>query len=141
MNKKGYPATINRDENGSFIVDFPDFKGDCYTFGRTLEKALEMAREALEGTIVIFIQKGITLPEPYSQEIDENKYDMVVDIDVDVALLYDKAMNQVVRKNTSLPFWLAKLAKDKGISLSAFLKDSLKKELNVDEFCMDQQDN
>lgn len=141
MAKKGYPATINREEDGSFIVDFPDFNGDCFTFGRTLEKALKMARDALEGTIIVFAQKGVEIPSPHSQEIDESKHDMVVDIDVDVDSLYNKAMNQVVRKNTSLPFWLVKLAKDKGISLSAFLQDSLKKELNVDEFCMDQKDN
>lgn len=134
MVKRSYPATINRDEDGSFIVDFPDFDGDCFTFGRTLEKALEMARDALEGTIIIFTQKELSIPLPNTQEIESGKHDMVVDIDVDVDLLYKKAMTQGVRKNTSIPFWLAKMAKDNGISLSFVLQEALKKELNVEEF-------
>lgn len=134
MVKRSYPATINRDEDGSFIVDFPDFDGDCFTFGRTLEKALEMARDALEGTIIIFAQKGLSIPLPNTQEIEPGEHDMVVDIDVDVDLLYKKAMTQGVRKNTSIPFWLAKMAKDNGISLSFVLQEALKKELNVEEF-------
>lgn len=134
MVKRSYPATINRDEDGSFIVDFPDFDGDCFTFGRTLEKALEMARDALEGTIIIFTQKGLSIPLPNTQEIESGEHDMVVDIDVDVDLLYKKAMTQGVRKNTSIPFWLAKMAKDNGISLSFVLQEALKKELNVEGF-------
>lgn len=44
-------------------VDFPDFPG-CVTAGATIEDAVSMATEALEGHIAVMVDSGLEIPEP-----------------------------------------------------------------------------
>ena len=41
------PVVIERDEDGYYIVSCPLFKG-CYTYGETIEEALENLKEVIE---------------------------------------------------------------------------------------------
>ena len=58
-----YPAEIQRDEDGRYVVAFPDF-GWGATDGATLEEALAEARDLLRELITTTIREGGTLPEP-----------------------------------------------------------------------------
>ena len=86
-----------------------------------------MARDALEGTIIIFTQKGLTIPLPKTQEIESSDHDMVVDIDVDMYVLYKKAMTQGVRKTHHCHSGLLNWLKIIGISFIIILQEALKK--------------
>jgi antitoxin HicB len=58
-----YPAEIERDEDGRYVVVFPDF-GWGATDGATLEEALAEARDLLRELIATTMREGKALPEP-----------------------------------------------------------------------------
>lgn len=58
-----YPAEIERDEDGRFVVTFPDF-GWGATDGATLDEALAEARDLLRELIAATIREGGRLPTP-----------------------------------------------------------------------------
>ena len=57
-----YYCTITK-EGDEYIAQFPDMP-NVATCGFTLEHALEMAKEALEGCLECDISKGMTIPAP-----------------------------------------------------------------------------
>ena len=58
-----YPAVIERDEDGRFVVTFPDF-GWGATDGATLEEALDEAKDLLRELLTTTMRKGRDLPAP-----------------------------------------------------------------------------
>ena len=58
-----YPAEIERDEDGRFVITFPDF-GWGATDGATRDEALAEAKDLLRELIATTIREGETLPEP-----------------------------------------------------------------------------
>ena len=58
-----YPAEIERDEDGRFVVTFPDF-GWGATDGATRDEALTEAKDLLQELIAVTIREGGALPEP-----------------------------------------------------------------------------
>ena len=58
-----YPAEIERDEDGRFVVTFPDF-GWGATDGATLDEALAGAKDLLRELIAATIRDGEMLPDP-----------------------------------------------------------------------------
>ena len=58
-----YPAEIERDEDGRFVVTFPDF-GWGGTDGATRDEALDEAKDLLRELITTTMRKGRDLPEP-----------------------------------------------------------------------------
>lgn len=57
-----YYARITK-SGPDFIVAFPEFP-NINTYGKSLEKALAEAREALNGTLETEFERGYALPEP-----------------------------------------------------------------------------
>ena len=62
-----YPAGIERDEDGRYVVAFPDF-GWGATDGATLEEALAEAGDLLRELIAATIREGEDLPGPSRAE-------------------------------------------------------------------------
>ena len=62
-NTYNYPAEIERDENGRFVVAFPDF-GWGATDGATRDEALAEAKDLLRELIATTIREGGELPGP-----------------------------------------------------------------------------
>lgn len=60
---RSYPAEVERDADGRFVVTFPDF-GWGATDGATLEEALAEARDLLRELIAATIREGHALPAP-----------------------------------------------------------------------------
>ena len=58
-----YPAEIGRDEDGRYVVAFPDF-GWGATDGATRDEALAEARDLLRELIAVTMREGKDLPEP-----------------------------------------------------------------------------
>ena len=58
-----YPAVIEQDEDGRFVVTFPDFKWGA-TNGATREEALTEAKDLLRELIATTIREGDALPAP-----------------------------------------------------------------------------
>ena len=60
-----YPAEIERDEDGRYVIAFPDF-GWGATDGATRDEALAEARDLLRELIAVTMREGGNLPEPSS---------------------------------------------------------------------------
>ena len=62
-----YPIVIHKDRRSDFGVTVPDLPG-CFSAGRTIDEALEMAREAIELHLEGIIEDGGVAPLPTSLE-------------------------------------------------------------------------
>lgn len=58
-----YPAVLEKDENGTWLVTFPDFD-DAVTFGDARAEALAHAVDALETVIVSRMKHQLDIPTP-----------------------------------------------------------------------------
>ena len=58
-----YPAKIEKDEAGFFLVTFPDIHFAA-TDGKTMAEALEEARDCLEEAIAVLITDNLDFPFP-----------------------------------------------------------------------------
>jgi len=61
MNTLNYRIRLEKEEEGGYTVIVPALNG-CITFGETVEQAIEMAREAIEGYIETLIELGKEIP-------------------------------------------------------------------------------
>jgi predicted RNase H-like HicB family nuclease len=60
---KKYIATVHKDFNSDYGIQFYDFPG-CVSAASTIEEATMMAREALTGHLELMIDDGDFIPEP-----------------------------------------------------------------------------
>lgn len=75
-----------------------------------------------------YLETGRELPEPeFSNKAQDGE--TVVSVGVWLTPLQDKAAQQIVRKNTSLPRWLATEAADAGYNFSEVLRFALLEKL------------
>jgi antitoxin HicB len=58
-----YPVVMTNDDNGTWLVTFPDF-GDAVTFGDTRDEALAHAVDALETVIISRMNHKLDFPTP-----------------------------------------------------------------------------
>ncbi|MEH6848145.1 type II toxin-antitoxin system HicB family antitoxin [Bacillus thuringiensis] len=78
-----YPAVFTID-NDKYVVSLPDFP-NCSTYGRTKVEALKMAKEALEFSIIDYLDKSAKLPEPSPHMlIEEWNGEIIVDITIEL---------------------------------------------------------
>jgi antitoxin HicB len=61
MKTLNYRIRLEREEEGGYTVIVPALAG-CVTFGETVEEAIEMAKEAIEGYIETLMQLGRDVP-------------------------------------------------------------------------------
>lgn len=115
-----YPA-IFTEENGSYIVEFPDLEG-CQTFGATQEEALQYAEEALAGYLFVLLEEE-RLPVKASkiQNINPKKgFTTLVSCNVD-----EYKESRAVKKTLTIPSWLNNLATKAGVNFSQVLQEGL----------------
>src|SRR5205807_1226393 len=58
-----YPAVLEKDDNDTWLVTFPDFD-DAVTFGETRQEALTHAVDALETVITSRMKHKLDIPAP-----------------------------------------------------------------------------
>jgi antitoxin HicB len=61
MNTLNYRIRLEKEEEGGYTVIVPALAG-CVTFGETVEEAIAMAKEAIEGYIETMIDLGKKVP-------------------------------------------------------------------------------
>lgn len=121
-----YVALIHKEPKSDFGVSFPDFPG-CATAGSTVQKAMEMAREALAGHIEAMIDEGLAIPRPSDVDAIVKKREnrggvaaMVPAPDTD---------DRVLRLNVTLPANLVRAIDERTGNRSRFLAQAAAKQL------------
>jgi predicted RNase H-like HicB family nuclease len=66
-----YPAVIRKEEDGTYLIMFPDFPG-CITFGYTYEEAMTMGADALSLWLEVLNDKNEELFEYKNRPIFSN---------------------------------------------------------------------
>ena len=61
MRTLNYRVLLRKEDDGTYTVIVPSLPG-CLTFGRTVEEALGMAKEAIEGFTACIIARGEKVP-------------------------------------------------------------------------------
>lgn len=66
MKPIAYPVRLKRDEDGGFVVDFPDLGG--FTYGENEEEALHNAHDLLETILTDKIKEGVAVKKPSTRK-------------------------------------------------------------------------
>ncbi len=121
-----YTATFMPSEDGKqYYCRVPDLPG-CITTGSSLQDAIEMITDAASGWLCVAEDEGNDIPpatEQSSLDIPEGAFISIIQIDT---LAYRAATDtKAVRKNVSLPAWMANLADKRGLNCSQILQEGL----------------
>lgn len=133
MRKATYIGVFEPHEDGAYSVYFPDLLG-CTSYGDTLEKAKESAKEGLGGHFCLMERDGDEIPEPSENpeifpETEEGYLTFPVTIFPD--LVHNEWENKRVRTNVTIPNWLKQRAEGKDINLSRLLETALMEVLEI----------
>ena len=112
-------------EEGKCYVRVPDIAG-CVTTGRDIEDAIEQITDALSGCLVVWEDQEWNIPAATAQmDIPHAATDILTLICIDTIAYRARTDTHAVRKNVSLPAWMAVMAERKGINCSKVLQDAL----------------
>jgi predicted RNase H-like HicB family nuclease len=127
-----YTAVFTPDESLSkFYARVPDLPG-CITTGSSLQNAIEQITDAASGWLVVAEDEGLDIASPTPQSnIATGKNDFLSLISIDTILYRAQTDTKAVRKNVSLPAWMAAMADKRGINCSQVLQDGLLTKLNA----------
>lgn len=126
--KRIYPA-IFHEEEGAYWVEFPDLEG-CQTCGDTLEKAMDMAQEALGLYINRLIEEKLDIPVPSDiRGIHGEKSDIISYVCTDDVKY--RRDTRAIKKTLSIPAWLAAEAEERNLSLSRVLQEALLQKIST----------
>lgn len=128
--KKVYPIVMTKDSE-YIVVYVPDF--DINTQGVDYTDAVFMAKDAIGLLGIDYEDDEKALPVPSDVEDIKTQFpnDTIALIDVDFTAYRRKFDNKCVRKNCTIPAWLAKMAEEEHINFSQSLQESLKLKLSI----------
>jgi len=119
-----YTAVITPGE-GKCYVKVPDIPG-CVTTGKDLEDAVVQITDALSGCLTVCEDEGLAIvPASPQSAISRNETDILTLISVDTLAYRARTDTRAVRKNVSIPAWMAAMAEKKGINCSKVLQEAL----------------
>lgn len=123
--KYTFSALISRDESGAWIARVPDIPG-CITTGSSLEDAVDQIHDAASGCLVVAEDEGLPIASPSPQsQLPREPGDVCTLLRLDTLAYRAATDSRSVRKNVSLPAWLAGLADKRGINCSQLLQEAL----------------
>lgn len=130
MAKYVYPAVFTP-EDDYYIVKFPDIR-NCFTQGKGLSDALEMANDALCLMLYQMEEDGETIPAPTDiNDIHPEKGSFVSFVACDT-LEYRKFFEKKsIKKTLTIPEWLNTIAERKNVNFSATLQEALIQKLGL----------
>jgi len=94
-----YPARVQKDKAGFFLVTFPDFP-EAATDGKSVEESLHNAADALEEVIAGRINRGEPIPQPGTRKNRQHRVLVPAQVAVKAALYM--AVRECGIKNTEL---------------------------------------
>jgi len=129
--KTAYPVLFRECKNDEvpFYVYVPDL--DVSTQGMSITDAIDMARDVIQLTLVGMEDRGEEIPSPGSTKIKSQKGDIISYVDADPESYRIVLSNLSVKKNCTVPQWLAERAERAGINFSQTLQKGLKAELGL----------
>lgn len=119
-----YIGLIHKGADSDFGISFPDFPG-CVSAGSTLDEALAMGREALEGHIEVMAEAGEPIPEP--SDVDTVMQDPEHRDGVVVLVPAPDLSGKAVRVNVTLPEGLLQRINEAAPNRSRFLAEAAEK--------------
>lgn len=130
--KYTYTAIFTPTEDGAEIYAYiPDLPG-CVTTGDTIEDAVYQITDAASNWLVVAEDEGLPVPVSTSQKLLNRPANCVLSlIQIDTIKYRELTDNRSVRKNVSLPAWMAYLADERNINCSQVLQDGLKAKLGA----------
>jgi len=125
-----YTAIFTPNEDRSkFYAHVPDLPG-CITTGRSLQDAITQISDAAAGWLVVAEDEGLEISVPSAQQdLSHEDGDIFSLISIDTLAYRAQTDNRAVRKNVSLPAWMAELADKKNINCSQVLQEGLRARL------------
>lgn len=124
-NKLFYPAVFHTAEEGGFWVSFPDIP-ECLTEGDDMEKAYEMAVEAL-GLSLTYMEEHLEAVPAASDfstiELQDGEHLVIVEFDM--AAYRKRHRSKAVKKTLSIPEWMNEEANALGLNFSQILQEAL----------------
>jgi len=129
--KMVYPVVFkeNKGDKVPFYVYVPDL--GCATQGTDFADAIEMARDVINLTIVDMEDEKKAVPVPGSVDHVLKDGEFISYVDVDPVAYRIRLKNLSVRKNCTLPQWLACKAEEAGINFSKVLQEALTERLGL----------
>ena len=128
-----YPAVFHPEEDGGYSVVIPDMGQIdccCVTQGDDFEEANKMAFDAVG--LALEDVKPENFPVPSKPEnLEREKYDLVVPIIYDSYQYLQKTNTKSVRKTLTIPEWMNVLAEANHINFSKVLQNALANQLGV----------
>lgn len=124
-----YPAVITQDDEGFYLAHFHDFDNSavsCYTDGKNLDEAIDMAQDALNLALVTLEDDHAEIPKssnPVKIKLKENEF--LTMIKADTIEYRKKTDNKSVKKTLSIPQWLDTIAQRQKINFSQVLQKAL----------------
>lgn len=125
-------AAILTECDGYIAVDIPDLS--INTQGTDITDAIAMARDAIGMWACYELDEGRTIPTP--SPLKEHKAPNGADValvDIDISAYRRAHERRTVRKNVTLPSWLADMSENADISFSQVLQEALKEKLGVSD--------
>ena len=119
-----FTATIH-EESGVYYCRVPDIPG-CITTGKTLPDAIDQITDALSLCLIDREDEGEPIPAATDQQnILRSTGDICTLLQIDTIAYRALTDTRAVRKNVSLPAWMANRADRLGINCSKVLQDAL----------------
>lgn len=121
-----YTAVLTPLGDGRYEADIPDIE-NCHTSGHDLADALAMIADA--GALMLTCYEDDNLPIPVATPhqnviVPEGSISSLVTLDTTVCRIMSDT--RAVRKNVSLPAWMATMAERRGVNCSQILQDALR---------------
>lgn len=127
-----YTALIAPMEDGSgYTVSVPDLPG-CVTSGKDIMDAMDEIADAMGGYLCVQEDERLPIPEATRPEdICQGPGEVCYLVPVDTVRFRRETDSRAVRKNVSLPAWMAKMAEEQNVNCSQLLQDALRAKLGI----------
>lgn len=126
-----YTAVFSTGDDGKVYARVPDLPG-CISTGKNLQDAINQISDAAAGWLTVAEDEGLPIYEPTSQkDIPHESNDELTFIQIDTIAYRALTDTRAVRKNVSLPAWMATLVEKQGINCSQILQDALRNHLGI----------
>ncbi|MGX7349527.1 type II toxin-antitoxin system HicB family antitoxin [Dolosicoccus paucivorans] len=126
-----YYAIFTPETDGGYSIEFPDLEG-AFSCGNDMHDSLYMAKDLLEGWLIVAEDEGDNIPQPSSpSEISIQPNELLIPIEVNLSLARQKHENTLIKKTLTIPEYLNVLAMDNGINFSQTLTEALREKLGV----------